>query len=189
MKFEELRGTVIMPELWDVLDHKGNKTGLTIERGKPMMKGQYHLGVQVWIVNGEGQYLAAKRTPHRNGLWHTVGGCVTTEDNNNSLKAAIREVREEIGVSLDANRGQLFTGYTIPHINDDGASFWDVWVFQQEVDISAAKLCPEETAEIKWAGKEQIIYMKKDGSFDYPYLDELFCFCEKLVIPQRWLRS
>ena len=45
-----------MLELWDILDKDGNKTGLTIERGKPMMKDQYHLGVQVWIINGEGRF-------------------------------------------------------------------------------------------------------------------------------------
>ena len=125
--------------------------------------------------------MVAKRTPHRNGLWHTVGGCVITDDNNNSLKAAMREVKEEIGVSLDANNGQLFTRYTIAHVNDDGASFWDVWIFQQEVDITNTILCSEETAEIKWADKKQIVQMKNDGSFDYPYLDELFSFCKKLI--------
>lgn len=36
-------------EFWDILDRNGNKTGKTVERGKPMRQDEYHLVVQVWI--------------------------------------------------------------------------------------------------------------------------------------------
>ena len=46
-----------MAELWDILDENGNKTGCLHERGKPMRKGEYHLTVNVWIENDNGEYL------------------------------------------------------------------------------------------------------------------------------------
>ena len=44
-------------ELWDVLDKHGNKTGKIIERGKPMIKGEYFLIVDVWIINNKSEFL------------------------------------------------------------------------------------------------------------------------------------
>jgi hypothetical protein len=40
-----------MSELWDVYDKNRNKTGRTHERGKPLLKGHYHLVVCVdtWL--------------------------------------------------------------------------------------------------------------------------------------------
>jgi hypothetical protein len=32
-----------MPELWDIVDEYGNKTGRLHERGTPMKNGEYHL--------------------------------------------------------------------------------------------------------------------------------------------------
>lgn len=52
-----------MDELWDVYDRNRNKTGRFHERGEPMAKGDYHLIVQVWILNGNGEFLITKRNP------------------------------------------------------------------------------------------------------------------------------
>ena len=64
-----------MIELWDILDEHGVKTWRLHERGKSMKKGEYHLVVHVWIMNQDWQFLIAKRTPDRGGIWHTMGGC------------------------------------------------------------------------------------------------------------------
>ena len=40
-----------MKEVWDLYDAKGNKTGYTLVRGRPIPEGCYHLVVSVWIIN------------------------------------------------------------------------------------------------------------------------------------------
>ena len=91
---------MIWIELWDILDEDGNKTGELVARGRPMKQDEYHLVVHVWIRNSKGQFLISKRTPNKTfpNMWETTGGsAIKGED---SLSAALREVREEIGINL-----------------------------------------------------------------------------------------
>ena len=167
-----------MAEIWDILDEEGNATGYFHERGKPMKAGEYHLIVSVWIVNSKGEFLVSRR--HKNiwhGLkWQATGGCAVVGDS--SLATALKETREEIGIILDPKNGRLFSRYYSPHTNGEGTSIIDIWLFRQEVDISAIVLCPEETCDAMWATKEQIQQWINDGEFlagkeAYPYIGEI----------------
>ena len=165
-----------MVELWDVLDKEGNRTGRIQERGW-MQPGNYHLIVNVWIKNKKGKFLIAKRTPNKRwpNLWGTtIGSAVKGDD---SLTTAIKEAEEELGVSLTPNRGRLFKRYRNEFPGDCG-EFIDVWLFGQEVDINKVILKADETCDVKWASREDIMNMIKNKEFipleDLPYIDELF---------------
>lgn len=54
-----------MPELWDIYDKNRRPTGRTVERGKPMRQDEYHIVVNVWIINSKGQWLISRRTPNK----------------------------------------------------------------------------------------------------------------------------
>ena len=172
-----------MTELWDVLDINRNKTGRLHERGKTMNAGDCHLIVQIWIMNRKNEFLISRRISELNmhgGLWQTTGGCAIEGDDG--MSAALRETKEELGISLTPENGQLFKQYSEPHYNDDGTALYDIWLFRQEVDISSIVYEPSETCDAIWASKEQIRQMIDDGIFVtqwYPYLDELFYFCDK----------
>ncbi|MEN6470133.1 MAG: NUDIX domain-containing protein [Clostridiaceae bacterium] len=172
-----------MRELWDVFDQNRNLTGRFHERGRPMKKGDHHLIIQVWILNSEGKFLITKRVPSKSvwaNLWHTTGGCAVAGDG--SLKTALKETREEIGIILDPQNGQLFKSYSQPHDSDDGSAFYDVWLFKQKIDLSAIVYQPDEICGAKWAGKQEILRLIDEGAFfptsEYTYLDELFAFCK-----------
>jgi tellurite methyltransferase len=171
-------------ELWDVYDEHGNKTGRLHERGKPMKKGDFHLVVHIWIMNRKGEFLISKRTPGEGdiaGLWQTTGVCAVTGDD--SLSAALRETREELGIVLEPKNGQFFKCVIRGHNNDDGGFIIDAWLFRQEADISDVVFQPEETCDAMWATKQQINKMIDEGAFIprefLPYLDGLFYFCDK----------
>ena len=170
-----------MAELWDVLDFDGNVTGRFHERGKPMKTGEGHLVVQIWILNKDGQFLISKRTSgiHWPNMWQTTGGSAVAGDD--SLKTALKETSEEIGISLDVEKGQFFNRYRVMHTNDPGFCFYDVWLFRQEVDIKSVVLQPEETCDVMWADKNKILYMAGHDEFmakeAYPYMEELFEYC------------
>lgn len=157
-------------ELWDVYNQYRQKTGRTHERGIPLNEGDYHLVVHVWIINDQGQYLIQKRQPWKTmpNMWDcSAAGSAIVGDN--SREAAIREVKEELGIDLAINKGQvLFT-------HQFSCGFDDVWLVRQNVELKELKLQYEEVADAKWVTFDQIKKMVIDGRFiDYHYLDYLF---------------
>ena len=173
-----------MAEFWDILDENGNTTGRLHERGhivtNVLKQGEYHLVVHVWVMNTKNEFLISKRTPNKSypNMWECTGGSAVAGDD--SITTAIKEVREELGVTLEPQNGQLFKRYIRAYQNGSG-DFIDVWLFHQEINLSCVTFQPNETCDAALADKTKIEHMIDDGTFlgreIFPYLDELFCFC------------
>lgn len=105
-------------------------------------------------------------------MWECTGGSVLMGEE--SRIAAVKEVREELGVTLDPANGRLFTSVVRPQYPD----ILDVWLFEQDVDITTIVLQEGETCDAVWASKEKIRNMIDEGTFFskkvYPFIDELF---------------
>ena len=166
-------------ELWDILDAKGQKTGRLHVRGEPMAAGDYHLIVQVWKRNTGGEWLINKRSfrygySNTDGKWETTGGCAVTGDN--SLSAALRETKEELGIDLDADKGKMWKRMTGRGRNGH-SYFVDVWIFEHNCTIEDIKLQENETTAAMWASTEKILEMMAADEFlgdeFYPYFKEL----------------
>jgi len=163
-------------ELIDVLDRDGNKTGKIIERISPMIMepGEYFRIVDVWILNDQGEFLISKRVstikvePNR---WQPTMGLATAGDD--SISAALREVKEELGIMLNPQNGEKVKSY----IAWDRAII-DVWLFRQEIDIDDVVLQPNETNDVLWATKDRIRKLIENDKFltcgRVPYIEELF---------------
>jgi len=167
-----------MVEMRDVLDENRQKTGALHRRGQPLGDGEYHLVVNVWIVNDAGEFLVARRTENKTYplMWEAVGGSAVAGDD--SLSTALKEAYEEIGIALDPANGQIF------HTYRRKSDFLDTWLFRQNVDINDVKLLPEETCDAMWASEAQIRKMQAEGTFlsppeFYPYFEELMDFVRK----------
>lgn len=88
-----------MAELWDLLDAERNRTGKTLERGKPIPKGYYHIIIEVWTMLPDGRLLLTKRHPDKPmfpEMWEGTAGSVVAGES--SLQGAIRELSEETGL-------------------------------------------------------------------------------------------
>ena len=156
-------------ELWDVYDENRNLTGRLHRRGDFMKPGDYHLVVHVWMLNSRGQFLLTKRSPSKGfpNMWESTGGSALAGDD--SLTAALREVREETGLKLCPNRGERIDGICRADY------FRDVWLFRQDFDLNDVILQPGETVDKKYADKETILHLLEAGKFvPYDYLPELF---------------
>ena len=166
-------------EIWDVLDEVGNKTGRYAERGRKMKTGDYHLVVHVWKYNKRGEWLIDQRTPRYgnaelDGKWETTGGAAVAGDD--SLSAALRETKEELGIDLDPNLGTLVK--RTRRISDDGHTWFDdVWVFEYNEPIESVAYDGSEVCGAMWATEETIRKMMASGEFVkgelYPSFDEL----------------
>ncbi|MCL2708212.1 MAG: NUDIX domain-containing protein [Defluviitaleaceae bacterium] len=159
-------------EKWDVLDKNGRKTGRTIDRGA-IPEGVYHLVADAWIKNGRGEYLISRRSPDKfpdAGLWSPTCGSVIAGES--SFAAAIREANEELGVTLDPQNGRFVT-----RSFNGRRTFFDVWLFKQDIDIESVRLQPGETDAAAWAGPGEIKRLSSEGKFLSPnkmeYLDAL----------------
>lgn len=155
-------------ELWDVYDENRNLTGRTHRRGDPLKPGDYHLVVHVWMMNSRGEFLLTKRAPNKGfpNMWETTGGSALAGDD--SLKAALREVREETGLSLDSDKGIR----VLSQRKED--CFRDVWLFRQDFNLEDVRLQPSETTACRYARWKDIDRMGRLGEFvPYDYLEEL----------------
>ncbi len=167
-------------ERWDVVDENGNKTGRIAEAGQPLGPGEYHLIVHVWIMNSKGQFLISRRTLNKDpfpGMWETTGGsAVAGED---GLHAAVRETREELGISLDPKKGRSLRRYSC--LSGRLHLFIEVWLFQQDISMNEVVLRQEETDAVKLVPSDEMNKMIDEGRFltreVYPYLDVLFAYC------------
>jgi len=164
-------------ELWDILDKNGNITGRVHERGKRMNEGEYHLEVYVLIENDKGEYLISQRSPSKTfpNMWECTGGNAVAGDD--SLTTALKEVKEELGVILDPQNGRMIQHH-LRCGTVECCGLVDVWLFQQNVDISTVLLSPDETCNAMWASLDEINRMIDEKTFAtwklYTYINELF---------------
>lgn len=155
-------------EMWDIYDEERNRLGAIHYRGQPIPAGYYHLTVHIWIKNSRGEFLITKRAPHKGfpNMWECTGGSALWGDD--SITAALREVKEETGLTLSAENGRIIHSYR------GHDYFCDVWLFSEDHDLCEVVLCEEETTDKMLASSEMIRNMLSDGSFiDYSYIDKV----------------
>lgn len=145
-------------ELWDLYNQNRELTGKTHVRGQIIPQGYFHLVVHVWIRNSKGEYLIAQRAADRSAfplMWECVGGsAVKGED---SLTAALRETKEEVGIDLSARDGKV--AFSIVGRVVDDVKFSDIvdaWLFEYDGQVDLSSASTAEVAQVKWMNREQI---------------------------------
>lgn len=154
-------------ELWDIYDKDRNFTGRTQKRGEPLASGDYHLTVHVWLQHNDGRFLITKRAPNKGyaGLWECTGGSALSGDD--SLSAALREVKEETGLTVCPENGRVILSY------QGWDWFTDVWLFRQDFPLGAVELQEGETCDYKWVEAREILAMhERDEMVPFRYLKD-----------------
>lgn len=165
-------------ELWDLYNENRELTGCGHIRGEEIPQGYYHLVVHVWIRNSRGEYLISQRSASREAfplMWETVGGsAVKGED---SLTAAVREVKEEVGLDLVSEAGKLVFSEVGRVVH--GVKFTDildVWLWEYDGPVSLKKATTDEVAQTVWMNREQIRELFDSGEL----VETLEYFFEKV---------
>ena len=151
-------------EIWDLYDEDRRLTGETLERGRPMPEGRYHMVVHVVVFDHAGRMLIQQRQPFKEGwpnLWDvTVGGSAVAGET--SAQAAMRELKEEVGLSLDLTNQRP----ALTMLFDVG--FDDYYLATHEVDPATLTLQYEEVQALRWATEDEVLRMLEEGTF-IPY--------------------
>lgn len=151
-------------EIWDLYDRNKTKLNKQVVRGEILKKDEYHLVVNVWIKNKEGKYLISQRAESRSFplMWECTGGSIQAGED--SLTGAIREVEEELGITLNKNQGNLI-GSALRHF-ENCPDILDVWVFESNVSIEDIKIQKEELNDVKWASVQEIKELYNEHKFE-----------------------
>lgn len=162
-------------EKWDLYTKYREKTGKEHIRGEEIPEGLYHLVVHVWIRNSRGEYLLSRRAADRPTypfFWETVGGSVLQGEN--SIEGAVREVKEEVGITLSPENGQLaFTKIRDTVNGEKFRDILDVWVFYYDGEADLTAATTKEVAECKWLRSDQIYDLFQEQKL-VPTLDYFF---------------
>ena len=142
-----------MEEYWDIYDKNRVFQNRTIKRGDSFGEGEYYVCCEVWLQNSQGKLLVTQRHPSKKagGLWEFVGGGVLAGET--TVQAAVREVKEEIGISLTGDELSLL------HIYKQRNYFMDIYLVKKDVNIESIVLNENETINAKWVSKEELRVM------------------------------
>jgi 8-oxo-dGTP pyrophosphatase MutT (NUDIX family) len=139
------------PELWDILDENGNKTGRTHRRGDVWAEGGYHLVVRAWIINRNGEILITRRALTKSdapGKWEVPGGSALAGEDG--ISATMREAREETGIALSPDAAHLFG------VRKHKEDFIEHRLFLGDYDACEITLDKSEVIDYAWVAASHI---------------------------------
>ena len=140
-------------EMFDVLDENGVPTGQTVERKQAHIDGTWHRAVLIFVVNNKNKVLLQKRSMTKSkwsGRWcATAGGHV--ESGDIGLYAVMRELEEEIGISVRASDVRYIeTHRSCNKGKGIDAHFNEYYVVHKNVRLKDVKIQESEVEEVKW---------------------------------------
>lgn len=93
-----------MSERWDLVDGDRRPLGKTHVRGEQLAADTYHTVIEVITFDVNGDVLLSQRHPDKTYplLWEGTGGSILTGET--SRQGAVRELREEIGLSVEPDQ-------------------------------------------------------------------------------------
>ena len=152
-------------ELWDLYDAERKLLGKDHIRGDKIPEGCYHLVVHAWIRNSKGEYLISQRSENRKSfplMWECVGGSVLKGEN--SRTAAVREIKEEVGLDVAPAGGKLlFTQLRERYRDERYADILDAWLWQYDGPVDLRAATTDEVAQTRWMTMVEIRQLYETG--------------------------
>ena len=158
----------MMGEVWDVYTKDRRLTGKTCIRGEQgnLSEDEFHMWVMVWIKNPKtGKYLVSQRAADKDTdplKWETVAGHSVSGET--SLDAALREVFEEVGITLNPEDTNILA--TKVAMSYDGRRHnWirDSFYFETTEEPDLQKATTKEVIQTKWLSITEIKKMYDQG--------------------------
>ncbi|WP_299173937.1 NUDIX domain-containing protein [uncultured Allomuricauda sp.] len=181
-----------MDELVDILDASGNPTGRTCLKSEAHFKGLFHSTVHVWFYTDKEQLLFQQRSKDKDtfpSLWDvSVAGHIGAGEE--ITLAAVREVEEEIGLSVKPPSLEKIGIFKSVHQHSSilkDCEFHHTYICELKTSIDGLILQESEVDNLKLVSikdfKERVAQNRMDGFVPHKksyYLEVLDAISKKL---------
>lgn len=154
-------------EYIDIYSPDMSFTGVTIPRkGAFLKEGEYMLYALAIIEDEQGRFLITRRALDKRwaaGLWEVPGGGVLAGET--PLQGALREVREEVGLSLQPEQGRLCYRYTNTDLAHGDNYINSIFHFKASFTLDDVTLQERESIDCRLATWEEISALEEAGQF------------------------
>lgn len=149
-----------MSEIWDIYDRNKNKTGRFHQRGLPLNKNDYHIVIHSWVVNSNDEVIITKRHSSKK-ICPNMRECIECSilAGEDSIDGAIREPKEEIGLSFKRDDALFLTSFILKFSN----TIIDSYMFRKDVNIKDLILQENEISDAMIVNKNKYLEMCKRG--------------------------
>lgn len=142
-------------EIIDVLNNHGEPTGESKDRSAIHRDGDLHLAVEIWLLNNKNQLLIQKRSIHKDSypnLWEvSCSGHVDSKES--SLQAAKRELKEELGLSVQDQELIFLKRFFEPSVLNEtyvNNEFKDLYLIHTNKTLDQFHFPEEEISALRW---------------------------------------
>ena len=151
----------------DIYDENMEFTGLTVPRkGAFMQEGQFMLYALAIVEDMHGNILITKRAMDKKwaaGQWEVQGGGV--DSGETPLQGAIREVFEEVGLTVTQDQAQFCYRYTNVDLPRGDNYINSIYRFKLDFALDDVSLAARVATNCKLATWEEITALKEQGLF------------------------
>lgn len=129
----------------DLYNYNKQKLDKTFIRGQDqLLKDEYYLLEQAWIINNKNEVLLTQRNFNKSygGMWEGITGHVKSGETN--LEGIQREISEEIGLNIEKNELKFFKSFIC------NQAIIDVWIIKKDVNLKDLSLKNDEVINAKF---------------------------------------
>ncbi len=150
-----------MIEMIDVLTPEGEPTGVRKPKPDIHRDGEWHRAIHVWIVTPDNRLLLQRRSIRKEnnpGLWDvSAAGHISAGED--VLDSAVREVQEELGITVPRNELRHIGTLRESCILNDGRyldnEFHEIFMVRRNVELRDLVLQPSEVDEVALVTPDQ----------------------------------
>ncbi len=156
-------------EIWDIYDKNLTPTGRTFHEGIKLKDGEYSFLVHIIIRNKESKYLLQQRALTKKyypGQWDAT--CGKVQSGESGIEAAMREVKEELGLDTKKEQYTLFF-HEIYH----NSVLLDIFLLELDFLEKDCIIQKEEVEQIKFYSFDEMVEILKNSK-DKIYIDTLY---------------
>ena len=160
-----------MDEYIDIVDKYGNPTGESELKSVIHKKGYYHHTAHIWLYTKNGDVLLSQRSAKKSIcplMWDvSVAGHIDAGET--PKQAAIRETKEEIGLTIFENDLQpigifpCFQSYENGIVDNE---FHNTFIAELKVPVSSLKIQEEEVEALKLVSFNDLEYFIENAGID-----------------------
>ncbi|MDH7443990.1 NUDIX hydrolase [Aquimarina sp. 2201CG14-23] len=173
-------------EFIDILDKNGKLTEEVRLKSEAHRLGLFHASVHIWFYTSSKKILLQKRADHKDtfpSLWDvSVAGHVSAGESREN--SALREVKEEIGLSIEKKDLEFVGVYLAekqPRSNLFDNEFHYIYVSKLSVPIETLRLQEEEVSNIKLISPKFLMNDLKDPEIRKKYVPHDMAYYELIL--------